>query len=114
MPHRPLLYTRAYCPGMRVTYNKLIRDKIPEAIQLDGHHAVTRTLDGDLYRSALVAKLVEEALEAQAASLDDLPGELVDIFEVLQALLPTLSMTWQDLLALADTKRNQRGGFAQR
>jgi predicted house-cleaning noncanonical NTP pyrophosphatase (MazG superfamily) len=99
---------------MRVTYNKLVRDKVPEAIRVDGHHAVTRVLDGDRYRSALVAKLVEEALEAQAAARADLPGELADLFEVLQALVPTLSMTWQDLVALADIKRNQRGGFGQR
>jgi len=99
---------------MRVTHNKLIRDRIPEIIQADGHRAVTRVLDGVPYRSALVAKLVEEAQEAQTASLDDLPGELADIFEILQALLPTLSMAWPDLVALATDKRNQWGGFTQR
>ena len=32
----------AYGPGMRVTYNKLIRDRIPEVIQANGRHAVTQ------------------------------------------------------------------------
>ena len=62
----------------------------------------------------MLAKLIEEAHEAQEASPDDLPGELADIFEVLQALLPTLAMTRQDMVALAVTKRGQRGGFTRR
>ena len=99
---------------MRITYNKLIRDRIPEVIQADGRHAVTRVLDSQDYQWALLAKLVEEAKEAQAASPDDLPGELADIFAVLQALVPTLAITWQDLLALAAAKHQQRGGFTRR
>ena len=99
---------------MRVTYTKLIRDRIPEVIQADGRRAITRVLDTHGYRSALLAKLIEEAHEAQAASPDELAGELADIFEVLQALLPPLAMTWQDLMALAATKREDRGGFTRR
>lgn len=44
---------------MRVTYNKLIRDRIPEVIQADGRHAVTRVLDSRSYQAALLAKLIE-------------------------------------------------------
>ena len=99
---------------MRVTYNKLVRDRIPEIIEADGHHAVTRILDGQDYRAALLAKLVEEAREAQSASADELPSELADVWEVLQALLSTLPMTWQELEALAASKRGKRGGFHRR
>lgn len=99
---------------MRVTYNKLIRDRVPEVIQADGRHAVTRILDSHDYQSALLAKLVEEAKEAEAASPDTLPAELADIFEVLQALVPMLAMSWQDLMELASAKRRQRGGFTRR
>lgn len=104
----------AYRPTMRVIYNKLIRDRVPEVIQADGLRAVTRVLDSRDYQSALLAKLVEEAKEAQAASPDDLPAELADLFEVLRALLPTLAMSWQDLTELAAAKRDQRGGFIQK
>jgi predicted house-cleaning noncanonical NTP pyrophosphatase (MazG superfamily) len=48
---------------MRVTDNKLVRDRIPEIIESDGHNAFTRILDGQDYRAALLAKLVEEARE---------------------------------------------------
>jgi predicted house-cleaning noncanonical NTP pyrophosphatase (MazG superfamily) len=61
---------------MRVTYNKLVRDRIPEIIEADGHHAFTRILDDQDYRAALLAKLVEEAREAQSASADELPASL--------------------------------------
>jgi len=99
---------------MRVTYNKLVRDRIPEIIETDGHHAFTRILNDQDYRAALLAKLVEEAREAQSASADELPGELADVREVLQALLSTLPMTWQELDVLAASKRGKRGGFGDR
>jgi predicted house-cleaning noncanonical NTP pyrophosphatase (MazG superfamily) len=95
---------------MRVTHNKLVRDRIPEIIEADGHHAFTRILDGQDYRAALLAKLVEEARETESASADELPSELADVWEVLQALLSTLPMTWQELDALAASKRGKRGG----
>jgi predicted house-cleaning noncanonical NTP pyrophosphatase (MazG superfamily) len=99
---------------MRVAYNKLIRDRIPEIITADGHHAVTRVLDEEHYRAALLAKLVEEAREAENAAADALPGELADVWEVLHALLSTLPLTWQELEALAAAKRGERGGFERR
>jgi predicted house-cleaning noncanonical NTP pyrophosphatase (MazG superfamily) len=56
--------------------------RIPEIIEADGHRAVTRVLqDGD-YRAALLAKLVEEAREAENAPDDELAGELADVWEV--------------------------------
>ena len=99
---------------MRVNHNKLIRDRIPEIIEAAGHHAATHVLDGPEYRTALLAKLVEEATEAQSASRADLPDELADIWEVLHALLSTLPMTSVELETLAATKRGARGGFARR
>lgn len=71
---------------MRVTYNKLVRDRIPEIIQSQGHRAVTHVLDDDSYHAALLAKLVEEAQEARDASAQELPAELADVLQVLQAL----------------------------
>jgi predicted house-cleaning noncanonical NTP pyrophosphatase (MazG superfamily) len=99
---------------MRVTYNKLIRDRIPEIIEADGHRAVTRVLEDEDYRMALLAKLVEEALEAANASADELAGELADVWEVLQALLSMLRLTGQELETLAARKRGERGGFDRR
>jgi predicted house-cleaning noncanonical NTP pyrophosphatase (MazG superfamily) len=99
---------------MRVTYNKLVRDQVPEIIGQDGHRAVTRVLDGDGFLAELLAKLVEEAREARAASADDLPAELADVLEVLQSAVVAAGLTWDELLAVAAGKRARRGGFSRR
>jgi len=99
---------------MPVVYRKLVRDRIPEIIQAEGRHPVTRVLDDAGYREALLSKLVEEAREASHATADDLPGELADVLEVLRALTTTAGMSWPQLLALAEDKLGQRGGFRRR
>jgi predicted house-cleaning noncanonical NTP pyrophosphatase (MazG superfamily) len=99
---------------MPVVYRKLVRDRIPEIIQSEGHRPVTRVLDDGSYRQALLAKLIEEAQEASHATADNLPGELADVLEVLRALTVTAGMSWPQLLALAEDKRSRRGGFGRR
>ena len=99
---------------MRVDYHKLVRDGIPEIIGSRGDRAVTRVLDEAAYRDALLAKLVEEAQEASGARGEELPAELADVLEVLQALAKALGMSWEQLLALAANKRTRRGGFEGR
>ena len=99
---------------MPAIYRKLVRDRIPEIIQAEGRRPVTRVLDEAGYRQALLAKLIEEAQEASHATPDCLPGELADVLEVLRALTVTAGMSWAQLLALADDKRSQRGGFGKR
>ncbi|SRR5712691_2584973 len=99
---------------MRVTYNKLVRDRVPEIIGQDGHRAVTRVLDDDRFLAELLAKLIEEAREARAASAYDLPAELADVLEVLQSAVIAAGLTWDELLAVAAGKRARRGGFSRR
>ena len=99
---------------MPVVYRKLVRDRIPEVIQSEGCRPVTRVLDDASYRQALLAKLIEEPQEASQATAADLPGELADVLEVLRALTVTASLSWPQLLALAEDKRSQRGGSGQR
>jgi predicted house-cleaning noncanonical NTP pyrophosphatase (MazG superfamily) len=99
---------------MPVRYDKLVRDRIPEIIQAQGQHPVTRILDNASYQEALLAKLAEETREAQEAAAGDLPDELADIVEVIQALATAVGMSWVQLLALAADKRTRRGGFERR
>ena len=99
---------------MPVPHHKLVRDRIPEIIQSEGRHPVTRVLDDASYRAALLSKLAEEAQEASDATAADLPDELADVLEVLRALTATAGMSWTELLALADDKRSRRGGFGKR
>lgn len=99
---------------MRVTYNKLVRDGIPGIIEHNGHQPVTRHLDDDGFLEELFAKLVEEAGEVRVSSASDLPSELADVLEVLQAIVAAIGMSWDGLLTVAADKRAQRGGFSDR
>jgi predicted house-cleaning noncanonical NTP pyrophosphatase (MazG superfamily) len=99
---------------MPAVCRKLVRDRIPEIIQSEGRRPVTRVLDEASYRQTLLAKLIEEAREAGRATADDLPGDLADVLEVVRALTLTAGISWPQLLALAEDKRSQRGGFERR
>jgi len=99
---------------MRVDYHKLVRDGIPRIIEAGGGQPVARVLDQAGYLTALRAKLVEEAEEAQAASGRQLRSELADVLEILQALAAAHGMSWEDVVAEAARKRDERGGFDQR
>jgi predicted house-cleaning noncanonical NTP pyrophosphatase (MazG superfamily) len=99
---------------MQIAHNKLVRDRIPEIIQADGGRAVTRVLDENGYRLALLEKLTEESREAREASKGELAGELADVLEVLQAIAEAHSLTWDEVSAMAERKRDERGGFAGR
>ena len=49
------------------TYNKLVRDRIPEIIAAEGRQYATETMADTEYRQALLVKLVEEAQEVADA-----------------------------------------------
>lgn len=94
---------------------KLVRDRIPEIMAADGSPLATIELVEDrLFRCALLDKLVEEALEARRAGEDQLPEEIADVLEVLDALLPLAAPSASVILALKSSKRANRGGFQRR
>ena len=99
---------------MRVAYNKLVRDQIPDIIAAAGSRPSTRVLDQAGYRGALRAKLVEEAREAEAAPDEQLAPELADVLEVLRALARAHDVNWDDIELQATRKRAERGGFDRR
>ena len=74
-------------------YNKLVRDRIPGIIQGEGRECVTAFMSGSEYKTALHAKLIEEAQEVQAAEPGHLATELADVYEVLDALLTVHNIT---------------------
>jgi predicted house-cleaning noncanonical NTP pyrophosphatase (MazG superfamily) len=99
---------------VRVPYQKLVRDRVPEIVQSHGAHPVTRVLDKESYRQALLAKLLEEAYEAVAARPAELPGELADVLDVVRALAAVHGLAWDQLLDIAAAKRIANGAFRQR
>lgn len=97
---------------MRVkTYNKLIRDRIPEIIAADGKTCRTRQADGAEYRGLLEKKCMEEWQEyLESGSLE----EMADLMEVLRALIAERGWTEAQLETVRLAKRAARGGFENR
>lgn len=91
------------------TYDKLVRDDIPEIIRENDETPETRRVDGDEYQNYLVVKLVEEA-EEYAESRD--PDELADVLEVVRAVREAQGVDTDELEAMRAEKAEDRGGFA--
>jgi predicted house-cleaning noncanonical NTP pyrophosphatase (MazG superfamily) len=89
------------------TYNKLVRDRIPEIIRSSGETPVTRVLSDEEYLLELVKKLREEVAEFEAdLSLE----ELADVQEVVFALADTLA-SCSELERVRQEKAEKRGAF---
>lgn len=93
---------------MTKTYNKLVRDNIPEVIIRKGQKPQTKLLSDEEYVICLRDKLQEEVAEFIA---DNNGEELADILEVLYALAETLNLSPSDIEALRVRKAIDRGGF---
>lgn len=94
-------------------FRKLVRDKIPDLISAEGRTPVVEVLTAADRQRALLDKLTEEAAEAAAASVEELPEGLADVVEVIRALVMGLGLSFEEVIRLSDDKRDRRGGFEQ-
>lgn len=92
-------------------YNKLVRDKIPSIIQMKGSIPTTRTLDDREFSEALYKKLLEETEEFL---LDHNVEELVDIYEVLLAILHSRNISFDEFEKIRNNKSKERGIFEKK
>lgn len=100
---------------MEKTFNKLIRDKIPEIIDSNGEIAITKVLSSNDYKKELYKKLLEEANEViNAGTTDDVLEELADVFEVIRSIAELNNRSFDDIVVIANKKRLKRGGFQKR
>ncbi len=94
------------------TYDKLVRDRIPEIIEARGAKASFRACaDEAEYLERLIAKLREEVDEFDR---DRNAEELADVLEVVRALCARLGLDPVDVEALRAKKADERGGFEKR
>ncbi|MBZ9607272.1 nucleoside triphosphate pyrophosphohydrolase [Clostridium estertheticum] len=90
------------------TYNKLVRDKIPEIIESTGKSFDIHYGKKEELLPLLETKLNEEVSEyLEAKNLE----ELADIMEVLFGLASTLGYSEEDLINKRNAKKEERGGF---
>lgn len=93
------------------TFNKLVRDKIPEIIEADGRTCKTHILTDEEYLIALEEKLNEEVAEYQK---DKNLEEMADVLEVLQAICVARGYSLEELEALRKKKASSRGDFSKK
>lgn len=94
-----------------ITYNKLVRDRIPEIIEKDGKTCKTEILSGDEYIKMIDAKLDEELAEYHK---DQNIEELADLLEVIYAAAVARGYSIDDLEFERRKKADERGGFAKK
>ena len=90
------------------TYNKLVRDNIPDIIIKDGKACKTHVLSQKEYVDALHAKLEEELKEYKDGY--DI-HELADIQEIINAIVKADGLSLQEFDAIREAKRKTNGGF---
>lgn len=97
------------------TYNKLVRDRIPEIIEKSGSSCRTRTLNEEEFILELNMKLREEMAEYFAADSPSVAlEELADILEVSYALAEAYGSGASELEQIREEKSIVRGGFRDR
>ena len=93
------------------TYNKLVRDRIPEIIEADGNTCETEILSDDEYIKMIDEKLDEELAEYHK---DNSIDELADLLEVVRAAAAARGYSVDELERVRAEKAEKRGGFEKR
>ena len=96
---------------MKKSYQKLVRDRIPEIIVSSGRACVTEILSDEDYLQMLDAKLDEELAEYHA---DQNIEELADLMEVIRACAVARGYTIEKLERVRSDKAAKRGGFEKK
>lgn len=94
---------------MVYTYNKLVRDKIPEEINsMEGRKAKFRIMDENEYIKELNRKLLEESNEF--VEENDIE-ELADVMEVMESIMKIKNIQWEEVKKIQTKKRDKKGSF---
>ena len=94
-----------------MSFNKLVRDKIPEIIEKEGRKCKYHILDDDEYVKELKKKLNEEVIEFLES---DNPEELADILEVVYALGKANCCSEKEINEIRNRKATKRGAFEKK
>ena len=91
-------------------FNKVIRDKIPESIQKDGHTCNVQVISDEKFLLEIEKKLSEEVTEYQN---NKTPEELIDILEVIYKIAQLKGISKDELEKIRVKKLEDKGGFAK-
>ena len=93
---------------MKIVYNKLIRDRIPEVIAASGKKSVVKIIVGERLLLELNKKLVEELAEYQESGDVE---ELADVYEVIKGIMGNKGIHEDEFMKIVAKKAEKRGGF---
>lgn len=93
------------------TYNKLVRDNMPDRIIAKGEECLFHTATEEEYRTKLREKFLEEWQEYLENGSSD---ELADILEVVEALGLLAGDSFENLIEKKLKKKEERGGFEKK
>ncbi|OHX50684.1 nucleoside triphosphate pyrophosphohydrolase [Cytobacillus oceanisediminis] len=97
------------------TYNKLVRDRIPEVIEKTGKKFSTRILDDNDYIKELKKKSFEELQEyVETNNNEDAIEELADVLEIIHALAEYHGASIEEVEEVRKQKAEKRGGFKEK
>lgn len=92
-------------------YNKLVRDRVPDIIFSSGNTPLTTVLSKQEFEESLKRKLAEETQEFLESEEVE---ELVDIFQVILAILDEKGISVEEFESRRKKKALEKGEFKQR
>jgi predicted house-cleaning noncanonical NTP pyrophosphatase (MazG superfamily) len=96
-------------------FNKLVRDRIPEIIEMSGSSCQTKILNEDEYILEINRKMHEELEEYQnAETSEDIVEELADLLELIHAAAAYHGESFEEVELARVEKAERRGGFDER
>ncbi len=95
----------------KITYNKLVRDRIPEIIEASGNCCKIQVLEDEAYLRMIDAKLDEELAEYHK---DQNLEELADLLEVIYAAAEARGYSVDQLEKARAEKAEKRGRFQKK
>ena len=99
------------------TYNKLVRDKIPQIIKAnEGGAPKTKILPDQEFIIELFKKLKEEAKELieTRGNKPELIKEIGDVYEVIDSIIEYYNIDKGEIMRLKRERKRKRGGFRKR
>lgn len=92
-------------------YDKLVRDRIPEIIELSGKQCkIEYCSDNNELKRRLVEKLTEEGEEYLENFAEE---ELADLLQVVYSLIEMSDCKLEDIVEIMTEKMIARGGFSK-
>lgn len=95
-------------------HQKLVRDKIPQAIKATGDTGRFKILSPKAFEKELKKKLIEESKEVANASGDSVLDELADVLEIVKSIASHYKIRFSRVEKHQEEKRNKRGSFKKK